>query len=185
MLRRSRLLLAPALGAIALVAVACSSGGDSGTSSSASGLISQGLSAESAGQTQQAVKDFTAAVAKDPTNAIAYYDLGVIYQQNLSNSAQAATEYNKALLANPSYKPALFNLAIVDTQSDPQAAVTLYNKLLAINPKDPNVLFNLGLLMISQNNSSSLQGHAYSQASHCDRSFSCQPGAKGHHAIST
>jgi Flp pilus assembly protein TadD len=158
--RPARFLLAPALAAVAVIAVACSSG-NGGTSSTASGLISQGLSAESSGQTQQAVKDFQAAVAKDPTNAIAYYDLGVIYQQNLNDSTQAAAEYNKALLANPTYKPALFNLAIINTQNDPQNAVTLYNKLLAINPKDPNVLFNLGLLMISQNNSSSLQGHQY------------------------
>jgi Flp pilus assembly protein TadD len=160
--RPTRYLLAPALAAVAVIAVACNSGSGS-DSSSASGLISQGLSAESSGQTQQAVKDFQAAVAKNPTDAIAYYDLGVIYQQNLNESTQAAAEYNKAILANPKYKPALFNLAIINTQSDPQTAVSLYNKLLTINPKDPNVLFNLGLLLISQNSSATtlLQGHEY------------------------
>jgi tetratricopeptide (TPR) repeat protein len=147
-LRLTRVLLAPALLLLGLGAVACSS--SPSASSSADSLVSQGLSAESSGQTQQAVKDFTAALAKEPTNAIAYYDLGVVYQQNLNEPTQAATEYNKALLVNPKYKPAMYNLAIIDTSSDPQAAINLYNQLLALNPNDANVNFNLGLLLISQ-----------------------------------
>lgn len=143
--------------AIAFSAAACSKSGPSSPASSANALIAQGLNAESIGQTQQAVRDFQAAAAKDPTNHIAYYDLGVIYQQNLNEPSLAAAEYNKALLADPSYKPAMFNLAIVDTQSDPQGAISLYNKLLALNPNDANVNFNLGLLLIAQNQST--QGH--------------------------
>jgi tetratricopeptide (TPR) repeat protein len=153
--RLARVLFAPAILAIALVAAACSS--SPSPSSSANSLISQGLSAESSGQTQQALKDFNAAVAKDPSTAIGYYDLGVLYQQQLNQPTLAATEYNKALLANPSYKPALFNLAILETSTDPTSAIATYNKLLALNPNDPNVNFNLGLLLIAQNQP--LQGH--------------------------
>ena len=149
-------LLAPALLTVALLGAACSS--TPSASSSADSLVAQGLQAESDGQSQQAVNDFTAATTKDPSNAIAYYDLGVLYQQKLNEPSQAAAEYNKALLINPKYKPAMFNLAILDTSSDPQSAISLYNQLLALNPNDANVNFNLGLLLIAQNQSA--QGHA-------------------------
>ena len=155
--RRARILLAPAFVAIALLAAACSSGSPS-ASSSADTLISQGLKAESSGQTQEALTDFNAALAKNPASAIAYYDLGTIYQEHLSNTSQAITEYNKALLADPTYIPAMYNLATAETSSDPLAAIDEYNKIIALSPNDASVLFNLGLLLIAQNQP--LPGHA-------------------------
>jgi tetratricopeptide (TPR) repeat protein len=156
--RLTRFLLAPALLGIALVAAACSSNNAPSASSSAGSDIAAGLKAESAGQNQQAVNDFTAATAADPADAIGYYDLGVVYQENLNDATSAIAAYNKALLAKPNYKPALFNLAILETSSDPQSAISLYNKLLALSPNDANSNFNLGLLLIAQNQAT--QGHA-------------------------
>lgn len=160
--RRGAFVLGPALGALACVVAACTSGGGSSstntTASPANALIVQGLSAQQHGQTKQAVQDFTAALAKDPNNVTAHYDLGVIYQQYQNNARQAAAEYNKAISVSSNYKPALYNLALLETKSDPHGAVTLYNKLLVLNPKDPNVLFNLGLLLISLNDP--VEGHA-------------------------
>ena len=152
-----RFALTAALLAIGLLAAACSSGSPS-TSSSANALITEGLNAQSHGQTQQAVEDFNAAIAKNPATPIPYYDLGVIYQENLNQPSQAAAAYNKALLADPTYKPALYNLAILDTQGDPLTAINLYQQLLKINPNDSNVLFNLGLLLIAHN--STAEGQA-------------------------
>ena len=74
----------------------------------------------------------------------------MIYQQYVKNLTESANEYNKAILASPSYKPALYNLAIVETASNPQGAISLYQQLLKLNPNDPNVLFNLGLLLHQQ-----------------------------------
>ena len=156
-LRGARFLLAPALVAIALVAAACSSGSPS-VSSSADALIAQGLSAESSGQTQEALTDFNAALKKNPASAIAYYDLRTIYQEHLSNPTQAIAEYNKALLADPTYIPAMYNLATAQSSSDPQAAIDEYNKIIALSPNDANALFNLGLLLIAQNQP--LPGHS-------------------------
>jgi cytochrome c-type biogenesis protein CcmH/NrfG len=156
--RFGRILFALALAAIALIAAACSSSPSSNPSSEAGSLISQGLTAESHGQVRQAVNDFNEAVAKNPSSAVPYYDLGVVYQERLNDPSLAQSEYNKATLADSSYKPALFNLAILETSSDPQGAINLYNELLKLNPNDPNVLFNLGLLLIAQNQS--LTGHA-------------------------
>ena len=46
------------------------------------------------------------------------YDLGVIYQK-LNNPTAAANYYTKALLVDSTYKPALYNLAIVETTRHP------------------------------------------------------------------
>lgn len=156
--RLGRMALPLVLAAIALFAAACSSSPSSNPSSEADSLVSQGLTAESHGEVQQAVSDFNAAVTKNPSSAIPYYDLGVVYQEKLNEPSLAQTEYNKATLADSSYRPALFNLATLETSSDPGNAINLYNELLKLKPNDPNVLFNLGLLLIAQNQS--LTGHA-------------------------
>ena len=52
----------------------------------------------------------------------------------------------------------MFNLAIIDTFTDPQGAMNLYNELTLKNPKNANAYFNLGLLLIAQNQP--IPGHA-------------------------
>lgn len=143
------LVLAAGLLGLSLLAAACS-GGSPSPAASANAEITQGLSAKASGQSRLAINDFKAAAAADPTNPIPYYDLGVMYQQVENNPTQAAIYYNKALLANADYKPALYNLAILETSTEPQSAINLYNQLLTLNPNDPNVLFNLGLLLHAQ-----------------------------------
>jgi Flp pilus assembly protein TadD len=150
-----RVVPALAILSLGITAAACNSGTAASTSTtsttataSANNLVEQGLNAQSLGQNQTAIQDYTAAIAKDPTNQYAYYDLGVIYQSE-DNSTDAATEYNKALAIDASYKPALFNLAVLDTPNSPATAITLYQQLLKLNPNDPNVNFNLGLLLYS------------------------------------
>jgi len=122
------------------------SSGTTGSASDANNLVQAGLTAQSAGRLDEARQDYLAAIAKDPTNKFAFYDLGGIYQQQ-NNAIDATTAYNKAIAIDPAYKPALYNLAVLDTPTDPQAAVTLYQKLLTIAPDDANVHFNLGLLL--------------------------------------
>lgn len=120
--------------------------------------ITKGLKAESAGEVQKALDDFQAATKADPADAYAYYDIGVVEQTKIGNIPQAEAAYQKSLLADSTYTPAMFNLAICETSSDPQGAITEYNDILAIKPKDADTLFNLGLLLIAQNQST--QGHA-------------------------
>jgi Tfp pilus assembly protein PilF len=142
---------------MAIGSCSSSSSSSSTPAQTANHLIQSALKAQSKGNRAQAVKDLQAAIAANPANAIAYYDLGVIYQQ-ANDANDAIAQYHKALLANPNYKPALFNLAISYTTSDPGQAISLYNQLLALNPNDANVLFNLGLLLIANNQST--DGHA-------------------------
>lgn len=157
MLNRARLLLAPAVLAVVLFAASCGNNSPS-ASSQADSLIAQGLQAESTGHLQQALHNFRAAAAKDPSNAVPYYRLGAVYQQGLHDPAQAVAAYKKALSIRPKYRQALFNLAIVDTPREPKSAINIYNELLLQNPKDAEAGFNLGLLLISQ--SQPVPGHA-------------------------
>jgi tetratricopeptide (TPR) repeat protein len=149
-LKFARSVLPAALISLGILVAACGNGGSPTPRSSANTDISQGLTAERSGQTQQAIKDFQSAITADPTDAVSYYDLGVIYQLYVKQPSQAAAEYNKALLANSSYRPAIYNLAIIETASNPQGAIALYQQLLTFNPNDSNVLFNLGLLLHAQ-----------------------------------
>ena len=77
---------------------------------------------------------------------IAYYDIGVILQAR-GDLPAAASAYQRALLINPRYKAALFNLAILTGSKNPARAVAMYEQLNGFDPHDPNVLLNLGLLL--------------------------------------
>ncbi len=134
--------------AVALLAANCSSSPSS--PSAADSLVSKGLQAESDGQYQQAQRDFVSAAAQE-RSAIPHYDLGVLYQRDLHDPVQAAVEYKRALSIQPKNKNAMFNLAVVDAPSQPQAAENLYNQVRLLYPKDALAYFNLGVLLIQQN----------------------------------
>ena len=55
---------------------------------------------------------FQDVLAVDPSNVYANYDLGVIAQSN-GDSPEAISYYNKALAANTTYTPAMYNEAIL------------------------------------------------------------------------
>lgn len=138
-----------------LVATSCS---NTSPAEESNNLVAQCLGAEGLGQTSQAISYCKQAVAKNPNNKAAHYDLGVLYQQ-LGDSTDAVSEYKQTLVIDPKYKPALWNLAIIQSVPNPTEAITIYNELLNLNPNDPNVNFNLGLLLISQGGAQALQGH--------------------------
>jgi Tfp pilus assembly protein PilF len=163
-----------ALAVVALAAAACSTNGSNGSSATPSGtanqLVGAGLAAQQQGLVAQAKQDYQAAIGKDPNNKYAYYDLGVIYGL-AQDSTDASTNYRRALVIDPNFKPALFNMAVLETSSDPHGAIALYQQLLQLNPNDANVNFNLGLLLIAQGQPA--QGHAdLSKAIQIDPSLS-------------
>lgn len=148
---RARLfLVAPIVLASAVFIASCGSSTPPSPSSAAGTLVAKGRQAEAAGRFKAAVADFHAAAAKDHSDAVPLYELGALYQR-LGFPDEAGTAYKQALSIKPKYRNAMFNLAVVDTKSQPQAAENLYNELLLQNPKDAQVDFNLGLLLIAQN----------------------------------
>jgi Flp pilus assembly protein TadD len=139
-----------------MVIVACGNSPNQ-SARAADRLVNEGLRASQHGRIAEATQDFQAAIKQNPLDAYAYYDLGVIFQEN--DNADAATEYRKALLINPTYKSALFNLAVLETATSPVDSVSDYQRLNTIDPNDPNVLLNLGLLLRQIGNST--QGNVY------------------------
>jgi len=119
--------------------------GKQSASSKANSLIQDGITAAKAGNSAAAIADYQAATTANPLSSIAYYDLGVAYgEKDEVDSARAA--FQKALLINPQYKAAMFDLAVLDTPTEPATAYALYRQLVDMFPDSPNALFNLGLL---------------------------------------
>jgi tetratricopeptide (TPR) repeat protein len=112
----------------------------------AAAFFSQALSHQKAGQLAAAEKGFLQTVKIDPLNYVAYYDLGVIYQ-NSNRMNDAILAYEKTLIINSKFQPALFNLAILESTTAPAVAVSLYKRLQQLGAQSPAaVSFNLGLV---------------------------------------
>jgi tetratricopeptide (TPR) repeat protein len=136
-----------------VLAVGCGDDDDTATdtetteaTSSTDNLVEDGLEAQGAGRLDEAREKYLQAIDEDPTNKLAYYNLGVIYQQ-LNAVDEARQAYERAIEIDSTYKPALFNLAVLESAPDPTRAEALYRRLLELNQEDANVHFNLGLLL--------------------------------------
>lgn len=140
--------------AVACFAAGCGGGapsaanhnGDTGTtpSSEAAALVGQGVALGNKGNTKGARQLFEKAIALDPHDAAAYYDIGVL-DQDSGNVQEALNEYGAALYANPRYVPALYNEAIAYEPTDPTLAISLFKQVIGIQPTNPTAFLNLGL----------------------------------------
>jgi len=139
----------PLLTLLLLVTAACGSGTPAATEAQrANDLVNAGLKAQAAGRMTEAADDYHKALALDPRNKFAYYDLGVIDQQ-AGRSAAAELEYRTAIQFDPNFVDALYNLAVLRTQAAPTEAVDLYRQAIAAMPKNAAAHLNLGFLLIS------------------------------------
>jgi len=169
MRRTSRRGLAAAVVLLVVGGAACSSGssktGAPGTTAKAptgatavAALLDKALQEHVAGKLDDAVRDYDAVVAADPTNKFAHYNLGLIHQDRKQN-ADAEAEYRLALNTDPKYGLALYNLAIlVANDGDTAGAISLYRRAIAANPGDANSHFNLGLLLIKEGSATAPAG---------------------------
>lgn len=115
-------------------------------------LLESGLGAHSAGDLAVAEKDYRSAIAADPQNKLAYYNLALIFQEQ-GKAADAEDNYRKSLFVDNNYAPALFNLAILRAEAGAQSeAVDLYRRAIAADPQSASAHFNLGLLLIKTGN---------------------------------
>jgi Tfp pilus assembly protein PilF len=145
------------VGLLGTLLAACSSSGPT-AAQSANTLVEEGLAAGRAGNTSQAFQDYKAAEAKDPDNIYAHDDLGYIYQIR-GDAADAATEYQRALLINPKFGTALYNLGVLKASTDPASAIEYYMEDLKVQPNNASANFNLGVLLIKQGQTA--QGDLY------------------------
>lgn len=139
-----------------VVAALCVGGGywlanrDGSTStadqSAASKALTAGLDAQLRGDTATATAKFREVVTLDPGNKLAFYNLGLI-EQNQNNLTAAETEYRKAIAIDPAYAPALYNLGIIVADSNADEAIALYRKATEADPSFARAYLNLGLLL--------------------------------------
>jgi len=108
--------------------------------------LSKGIHEMVQGKKADAVATFLAVIKTQPKNHVAWYDLGVIAQQD-GQATQAANDYLRSLGGDPKYVPALYNLAILETSKNPTAAVTLYQKAIDVQPNDAAAHLNLGFVL--------------------------------------
>ena len=79
----------------------------------------------------------------DPADPFVPFDLGVVAPR-LALTAEARSDFRQALHLNLRFTSAMFNLAILDTPSDPTTAVSWYRRIIALNPKLPTPITTSG-----------------------------------------
>ena len=156
---------AAVLAIVATAAVACSSSsattaatnsshGKAAKASLADGsqvtsLLQSGLTQADKKNWAAATTTFKKVLAISPSNVYANYDLGWI-AQSTGNSNGAISYYTKALAANASYTPAMYNEAILLETSHPQQAIAVYQKIVSIDPKASSAYLRLALVQAEQ-----------------------------------
>jgi Tfp pilus assembly protein PilF len=137
-------------GAVVLAMLAaCGQSSAQSQSQIASADLNAGLTAQASGDLATATTDYKNAIAHDPHNKYAYYDLGLV-EQLQGQSAAAEANYRAALQIDPNFDRALFNLAIIRTGPSPAEAEELYRHVIALDPNDASAYLNLGFLLISE-----------------------------------
>jgi tetratricopeptide (TPR) repeat protein len=110
-------------------------------------LVNRGVDLHQLGDMAGAEASYLAALALEPTYALAQYNLGVV--AHLAGDLSRAIEwYVKALEVDPSLASARFNLAVSFRDlGDTTAAIAQFEAILETSPDDANVLYNLALVV--------------------------------------
>ena len=141
-----RVYAALACGPLFLLA-AC--GSPSGSATTATSLVTQGLKAQLSSDATTAEHDYAQAIQLDPNNDIAHFDLGTVYDEQ-GHKAQAVQEYQMALVIAPNFTDALFNLAVDTAGTNAPSAEELYSKVVSLQPGFAAAWLNLGFTLSSQ-----------------------------------
>jgi tetratricopeptide (TPR) repeat protein len=116
----------------------------------ANDLVNAGVRAQAVGNVAQAADNYHKALALDPRNKFAYFDLGVL-DQNAGRKESAELNYRTALQYDPNFTGALYNLAVLRADPAPAEAIDLYKKVIAVEPGYAAAHLNLGFLLIAAN----------------------------------
>ncbi len=85
-------------------------------------IIQEGEALAGAKRPSEAAARFKQAIALDPTNALCWYNLGVV-QEQMGLADESIKSFNVALVHDPDHIPAMANLAVIlDALGDPGAA---------------------------------------------------------------
>ena len=135
---------------LAATLAACGIGGASSatpTPNASGDALSRGLAAHNAGRLDDAIKLYYQALANDPSNKFAFFNLGQI--EHTRNHLVAAEAWYRLALENDKNMPqALYNLALVrQANGDWTESASLLRRLLAIDANNAFAHWNLGVAL--------------------------------------
>jgi tetratricopeptide (TPR) repeat protein len=136
------------VGVLGIVVSVVACGGKSETQLT-NDALNAGIAAHTAGNIEEAKKQYNECLKHDATNKICHYDLGLI-AHTAGDATTAENEYRLSLSTDPNYTPAIFNLAVLRTSlGDNVEAIDLYRRYIALLAVDAGAHLNLGLILIS------------------------------------
>ncbi|MBI5826173.1 MAG: tetratricopeptide repeat protein [Deltaproteobacteria bacterium] len=110
-------------------------------------LNGKGVELYRAGQYQDAIREFKAAMEKYPKDAVLYNNHGLA-SMALGRNDEAEPSFKKALELAPAYPEALNNYgALKDLRADHGGAVKLYEKALSLRPDYMEAHLNLAIAL--------------------------------------
>jgi Flp pilus assembly protein TadD len=102
------------------------------------------------GNESLAKSEFQALVKARPANKLAWYDLGVIAQQE-GNNGEANSAYAKAISVDPTFESALYNEGVLRFQEgDLTLAASYLTRAVAADPNDRNARQELGRVLAAR-----------------------------------
>ncbi len=135
------------LGLLATLLAAC------GTPPTATTLVALGLEAQLAGDLTTAQDNYQQAIKLDANSAVAHYDLGTVYDRH-GKTSLAVGEYTAAVVIDPTFTDALFNLAVGTAPTNPSSAKELYLKVVSEQSGFAAAWLNLGFILQTEGNAS-------------------------------
>ncbi|MEU4333485.1 tetratricopeptide repeat protein [Micromonospora lupini] len=141
--------------------------GGANTGTASAELLKLGVEQGQAGNLDAAKATFEKVLDADVNNKFAWFNLGFIAQSRNQND-EAISSYDKALAADASYKPALYNKAIALESTEPTKSVDIYRKVVSIDNKASTAYLRLGMLL-SQSGDTAEARNAFSAAIRLDK----------------
>jgi tetratricopeptide (TPR) repeat protein len=103
------------------------------------------MKARQAGKQEEALRDYTNAIARDSLYLDAYFNRGLLYY-NQSRFKEAAADFAGAAKSNPDYYQAHFNLAISQcNMNDYKGSIPSFTKVIALKPDYQMAYMNRGI----------------------------------------
>ena len=111
-------------------------------------FLAEGLKALDAGKSDAAVESFTKAIAADPADYSAHFNLALAYSMS-GKDALAVPEYKKTLELHPGLYEAQLNLSLsLLNTKDPESAIPLLKAAAEQKPKEFRPVYYLGTALL-------------------------------------